>query len=163
MQKMIFRISFLSLLLFSAVLTATSRDVSEGDNNDHWVGTWSTSLHPPDLGVPGLANAGFNNQTLRQIVHTSLGGRRVRVRFSTFGANSVLVGAAHIALHTSGAAIVPGSDRALTFGGSPSITIPAGALVVSDPVDLDVRITPQFASNTRGQLTEFHRGFIPSA
>jgi lysophospholipase L1-like esterase len=138
MQKMIFRISFLSLLLFSAVLTATSRDVSEGDNNDHWVGTWSTSLHPPDLGVPGLANTGFNNQTLRQIVHTSLGGRRVRVRFSTFGANSVLVGAAHIALHTSGAAIVPGSDRALTFGGSPSITIPAGALVVSDPVDLDV-------------------------
>jgi lysophospholipase L1-like esterase len=62
----------------------------------------------------------------------------VRVRLSTFGANGVTIGAAHIALHGTGAATVAGSDRTLTFGGSPSITIPPGALVVSDPVALDV-------------------------
>ena len=73
--------------------------------------TWSTSLHEPDLGVPGLANAGFNNQTLRQIVHTSVGGHQVRVRFSTYGAGGLVVGAAHIALHAGGGAIMPGSDR----------------------------------------------------
>ena len=106
--------------------------------DDQWVGTWGTALHEPDLGVPGLANTGFNNQTLRQIVHTSASGRRVRVRFSTYGAKGLVIGAAHIALRASGAGIVASSDRTLTFGGKASITIPAGALVVSDPVGLDV-------------------------
>jgi lysophospholipase L1-like esterase len=108
------------------------------NGNEHWVGTWSAALHEPDLGVPGLANAGFNNQTLRQIVHASVGGRQVRVRLSTFGAKSLVVGAAHIALRAAGSSILPMSDRTLTFGGSPSITIPPGAPVLSDPVDLNV-------------------------
>ena len=109
----------------------------EGNGNAHWVGTWGNALHQPDLGVPGLANAGFNNQTLRQIVHISVGGPWIRVRLSTFGTSGVVIGAAHVALGAT-AAIVPGSDRTLTFGGSPSITIPPGALVVSDPVELKV-------------------------
>src|SRR5712692_461061 len=106
-------------LLFAAGLAADPAALA-GNHNEHWVGTWSASLHEPDLGVPGLANAGFNNQTLRQIVHTSVGGRQVRVRLSTFGANGLVIGAAHIALRAAGAAIVPGSDRTLTFGGKPS-------------------------------------------
>src|SRR5262249_55498827 len=111
--------------------------VFAGEHLDAFIGTWSNALHEPDLGVPGLANAGFNNQTHRQIVHVSVGGPWVRVRLSTFGAGSLVLGAAHIALGST-ASIVPGSDRTLTFGGSPSITIPPGALVVSDPVELDV-------------------------
>jgi lysophospholipase L1-like esterase len=114
-------------------------EASESNGNEHWVGTWSNALHQPDLGVPGLANAGFNNQTLRQIVHISVGGHQVRVRLSTFGASGLVIGAAHIALHAAGASTVPGTDRTLTFGGYPSITIPPGALVVSDPVELSVR------------------------
>src|SRR5215831_10813951 len=51
-----------------------------GNGNEHWVGTWGNALHQPDLGVPGLSNPGFNNQTLRQIVHVSVGGPWVRVR-----------------------------------------------------------------------------------
>ena len=124
------------IFLFS--LFAGALPVHAGNDHEHWVGTWSTSLHEPDLGVPGLANTGFSNQTLRQIVHTSVGGHQVRVRFSTFGAKGLVIGAARIALHAAGAATVPGSDRRLTFGGSPSTTIPAGALVVSDAVDFDV-------------------------
>jgi lysophospholipase L1-like esterase len=108
-----------------------------GDTNEHWVGTWSTALHSPNPGA-GMTNAGFENQTLRQIVRTSTGGRQVRVRLSTFGATALIVGAAHIALRDSGAAIVPGSDRTLTFSREPSITIPPGAPVLSDPVDLEV-------------------------
>jgi lysophospholipase L1-like esterase len=124
-----------SLLIGSLVAPAAA---AWGNGNEEWVATWSTSLHEPDLGVPGLANTGFNNQTLRQIVHTSIGGRRVRVRLSTFKANGLVIGAAHIAVRSAGAAIVPGSDRTLTFGGKPSITIPPGASVVSDGVDLEV-------------------------
>jgi lysophospholipase L1-like esterase len=111
-----------------------------GNGNERWVGTWSAALHPPGLGPPGLTNEGFNDLTLRQIVHTSIGGDRVRVRLSTFGASALVIGAARIALHDvgAGAAIVPGSDRPLTFSGQPSTTIPPGALVLSDPVDLEV-------------------------
>jgi lysophospholipase L1-like esterase len=107
-------------------------------NDDRWVGTWGTALHEPDLGIPGLANEGFNNQTLRQIAHISAGGHKVRVRFSAFGANAVMIGAAHVALQAGGPSIIPASDRRLTFEGKPSITIPSGAVVLSDPVNLDV-------------------------
>jgi lysophospholipase L1-like esterase len=123
-------------LIFAGVAQASPFD--ESNQNEHWVGTWGNSLHEPDLGVPGLANAGFTNQTLRQIVHISIGGRKVRVRLSTFGASSLTVGAAHIGYHAAAASIAPGSDRSLTFGGAPSITIPPGAPVVSDPVELNV-------------------------
>ena len=123
---------------FTAGGLAEASDADDRNGNDHWVGTWSNALHEPDLGVPGLANTGFNNQTLRQIAHISAGGHRVRVRLSTFGAGGLLIGAAHIGLRgATPASIVPGSDRKLTFGGTPSITIPPGALVVSDPVDLN--------------------------
>ena len=128
----------LALLTASVFTVAGLAQAAESNGNDQWVGTWGNALHQPDLGVPGLANAGFSNQTLRQIVHISVGGSRVRVRLSTFGAAGLVIGAAHIALHATTASIVPGSDRTLTFGGISSITIPPGALVVSDPVDLNV-------------------------
>jgi hypothetical protein len=132
MQKMTITIP----LLFAAALITAPAFAQNGD--DHWVGTWGASLHEPDLGAPGLSNAGFNNQTLRQIVHASVGGSKVRVRLSTFGAPALVVGAAHIARRDAGAAIVTGSDRTLTFGGSSTVTIPSGAPVLSDPVDLSV-------------------------
>src|SRR5450759_4409271 len=91
----------LALLAAGAFTVAGVAEASESDKshgNEHWVGTWSNALHEPDLGVPGLANAGFNNQTLRQIVHISVGGPRVRVRLSTFGASGLVIGAAHICL-----------------------------------------------------------------
>jgi lysophospholipase L1-like esterase len=73
------------------------------------------------------------------IVRTSVSGRRVRVRLSNeFGKEPLVIGAAHIAIRSKGGAIVPASDRALTFSGQPSITIPPGAEVISDPADLDV-------------------------
>jgi len=123
---------------FTVAGLAEASAVDESNGNENWVGTWSNALHQPDLGVPGLANPGFNNQTLRQIVHVSVGGPRVRVRLSAFGASGLVIGAAHIALHTTAASIASGSDRTLTFGGVRSVTIPPGALVVSDPVDLNV-------------------------
>ena len=129
-----------ALVIYGCTAFAIAGQLSgrEGNGDDRWVGTWGTALHEPDLGVPGLTNAGFNNQTLRQIVHISVGGHRVRVRFSAFGANAVLIGAAHVALQTGGSSIIPASDRRLTFEGKPSVTIPSGGLVLSDPVNLDV-------------------------
>jgi lysophospholipase L1-like esterase len=94
-------------------------------------------------GRGGAPPLNFNNQTLRQIVHTSIGGDRVRVVLTNaFGTAPLAVGAAHVALREQDAAIAARSDRTLTFAGNPSTTIPAGAVIVSDPVSLTV---PAFA------------------
>lgn len=101
-----------------------------------WVGTWGTAPAGPPL-APALQT--FNNQTLRLIVHTSIGGASLRIRVSNErGAVPLRIGEAHAALRLAGADIVPGSDRALTFSGGTSITIPPGAVALSDPVELDV-------------------------
>ncbi|HKT24147.1 MAG TPA: hypothetical protein VJR04_06060, partial [Terriglobales bacterium] len=81
----------------------------------------------------------FENQTVREIVHTSIGGQSLRVRLSNaYGDGTIEIGAAHIALHADDSSIVPGSDHVLTFGGKPSISIPPNAPVLSDPVNLNV-------------------------
>jgi lysophospholipase L1-like esterase len=79
----------------------------------------------------------FDNQTLRQIVHTSIGGRRVRVVLSNaFGTSALTVGATHVAVRDKDSGIVGASGRAVTFSGRPTMTIPAGGVLFSDPVDL---------------------------
>ncbi|HLK46833.1 MAG TPA: SGNH/GDSL hydrolase family protein [Bryobacteraceae bacterium] len=123
---------------------------------EHWVATWAASpqlVRPPaapaapparaqgaapaPAGPPPIAS--FSDQTIRMTVRTSLGGSRFRVQFSnTYGTAPLALGAAHIALHGQESAIVAGSDRTLTFNGKPAISIPPGALVLSDPVDLQV-------------------------
>jgi lysophospholipase L1-like esterase len=95
---------------------------------------------------PAAAPLNFTDQTLRQIVHTSLGGDRVRVVVSNaFGTSPLAVGAAHLALREKDAAIVAKSDRVMTFGGSPTVNVPAGSVVVSDPISLTVPVFADLA------------------
>jgi lysophospholipase L1-like esterase len=101
-------------------------------DDKHWVGTWTTAPVPVDR----VALAG---QTLRTISRMSIGGSRIRVRISNaYGGRDLAVGALHLGLRSEDASIIDGSDRPLKFNGSPSTTIPAGALVVSDAVELNV-------------------------
>src|ERR1700681_3242427 len=103
----------------------------QGNGNRHWVGSWTASPAPAE----GIV--GFNNHTLRMNPRLSLGGERLRVRISNaYGNRTLTVGAARIALRDAGPRAVPGSDRKLTFGGGDSATIAAGAVLVSDPVEL---------------------------
>jgi lysophospholipase L1-like esterase len=100
----------------------------------HWVGTWMAAPAEGGAKAPSI-----DNQTLREIVHATIGGDSVRVRISnTFGKQPLPIGAAHIALRGSESGIAGGTDRPLTFSGRSSISIPAGALVLSDPVKLAV-------------------------
>ena len=82
----------------------------------------------------------FNNQTLRQIVHTSIGGNRSARGTEQQRSERRRSPSARLTSRCAikEAAIVPQSDRALTFSGRPTITIPPGAMVYSDPVDLNV-------------------------
>ena len=107
----------------------------------HWVATWGASPAPQmaDAAQMQAANLRYENQTLREIVHISLGGDTVRVRLSNaYGKETVEIGAAHIALRAKGSGIAAGSDRALTFSGRASVSIPPDALALSDPVKLNV-------------------------
>lgn len=118
---------------------------------DTWVATWATSpllVQPADLPpAPGFADT-----TLRQTVRVSLGGRRIRVRVSNaFGLTPLTLRAVHVARATGVGTINPSSDRVVTFGGRPSVVIPAGAPMVSDPLDFGLRPLSDLALTIRLQ------------
>jgi lysophospholipase L1-like esterase len=136
------------LLAFSAVAVRPGVQAQAG-RGEHWVGTWATAVVaraplPPQGGggrggQPPAPPPNFKNQTIRQIVRVSLGGDRVRVVFSNaFGTDPLPIGGAQVALRAKDSMLQPKSDRRLTFGGRPTTTIPAGAVIVSDPVALTV-------------------------
>ena len=108
----------------------------EGGNHPGWVSTWAAS---PQVAVPGTpAAAGFDDQTVRNIVYTSVGGNLVRVRFTnTFGTTPLQIGGASIAVAGTGAGTA-GPPVPLTFGGQSSIQIPDGSEALSDPVRMNV-------------------------
>jgi lysophospholipase L1-like esterase len=126
---MTFRLAF----LLSAAFVASAADKT------HWVATWGASPAPQlDDAQMRASKLEFENQTLREIVHLSIGGNTLRVRLSNaYGKDAVDMAAVHIGLRAKEDAIVPGTDRTVTFGGRPAVSIPANALVLSDPVKLD--------------------------
>ena len=133
-RRTLTRRSVLSLaaLSLAALLALPSLSTADG-NPGAWIATWGASPQIPN------APLAIDGQTLRQVAHVSLGGRTVRVRLSNaLGATDLPIGEAHVALSAGGSSTVAGTDRQLTFGGSPTTTIPAGALAVSDPVHLAV-------------------------
>jgi lysophospholipase L1-like esterase len=100
-----------------------------------WIGAWSTAPQPA---MPTSLQT-FLRQTLRLVVHTSIGGSRLRIHLSnTYGDRRLVIGAAHIARRTSGPGIEPESDRILTFGGKAAVSVPRGATTISDGVPLQV-------------------------
>ncbi len=118
---------------------------TSGISAKNWVAAWSAApLEPgPNMTIDSMFgndhSLSFENQTVRNIAHVSVGGKRVRVRLSNaFGHEPLRIGAAQVALRQANAAIYPASSRKLTFSGQASIVVPAGAVAVSDAVDLNV-------------------------
>lgn len=122
------------LLHAPQAVSATGRPAA-GRERPVWIGTWASAAQ---AFVPKSLQT-YRKQTLRLIVHTSAGGHKVRIKLSNaYGDEDLLIGAAHVARRTSGANIEGDSDRPLEFQGHASVKISAGALAVSDPVELDV-------------------------
>src|ERR1700683_103195 len=83
---------------------------------DTWTSTWAAS--------PQSSSTTFAQQTLRQIVHTSIAGSAARVQLSNaFGTQPVTIADVHIAQRSSGSSVVASSDCQVTFGGQSSPTI----------------------------------------
>ena len=110
-------------------------------------GTWGTA--PTGAAVAPVPSVVFADQTLRQIVHTSVAGRSPRVHFSNvYGTQPLVIGEARLARHAGGSAITPATDRRLTFGGRASTTIAPGRSAVSDPVPVAVPATSDWVVST---------------
>ncbi|SED14218.1 SGNH/GDSL hydrolase family protein [Streptomyces melanosporofaciens] len=110
-----------------------------GTNNAcSWVRSWGASPQAAHDGLGSLNDyPPLADVTLRQVVRISGGGRRVRIRFTNeFGTAPFTIGAARVGLAAPGGGVRPGSERVLAFSGASSVTVPAGAPILSDPVDL---------------------------
>jgi len=103
---------------------------------EQWVATWTAA---PQQLPEAQAQHFDRQQTIRLVVRATIGGQELRLRISNlYGTTPLNIGAAHVALRTAGAQIVPGTDRPLTFGNQPTASIPSGGSVLSDAVSLDV-------------------------
>lgn len=151
----------------AAEITNSKPQAAEVQSAERWVSSWGTALDiappPPALKIPppppealkamqSMPRAiipypdAFADQTVRMILQTSLGGKAVRIQLSNAqGRPPVVIGAAHLAIRGEGAAIVPSSDRAITFGGKSSVTIPPGAMIASDAIALPVTAGQELA------------------
>ncbi|GAA3955009.1 SGNH/GDSL hydrolase family protein [Actinoplanes auranticolor] len=119
------------------VATLMTGSAVAADRPATWTGTWSTAV--TGAATPPMPQTVFENQTLRQIVHTSIAGRSLRVRLSNeYGTEPLVIGEARIARSAGGSQLLPGTDRRLTFGGRSSFSVPPGAPALSDPVTLPV-------------------------
>ena len=172
--------ALISILTLIALYPQTMDAQSTRNNSDEgWVATWATAQQLLLAPVPGGAKDHeqsklpdtLNDQSVRMIVHTSIGGNRVRIHLSNaIGATPVTVGSIHIANRNGqGSQIVANSDRTITFSGKKSISIPPGVIVVSDPIDLDIRpeadlavslYFPQDTGAPTNHLLGLHQAFI---
>jgi lysophospholipase L1-like esterase len=135
---------------------------------DEWRSTWSASpsawqstnqippaLVPPSLKLLGTTDAEY---TVRDIVHLSAGGDRCRLRISNiFGKEPLQITSAHLGIQQAESAIVAGTDRAISFDGETSISIPPGADALSDPVSLQLPPAANLAVSlaTKGQRSSY--------
>ena len=107
-----------------------------------WVPAWTASPQPTwagDFALPLGLPASLRVQTVRQVVRAGVGGSRVRIVLSNeYGTQPLQIGAAHIALAGDAVGSTRGPSPTLTFGGQAAATVPAGAILMSDPVDFNV-------------------------
>lgn len=130
-----YSLKFIALL---AIATLSSPLALPAPIANHWVATWAFSPSPPSSDDQmRRRKMEFDNQTVRLIAHISLGGEHFRVRLSNYyGTKALFIGEVHLALRGEGPRILPGSDRTVKFSGLTAVSIPPGAQVLSDPVDL---------------------------
>ena len=121
-----------SVVAFS-LIAGGSAGAQTTSPDQNWVGAWGAS--------PALPNGPeVTYQTIRQVVRLSLGGTAIRLRITNeLGTSPLVIGSAHVAMPGNApGSIDPATDKAVTFGGRPSITLPPGAPALSDPVEMPV-------------------------
>ncbi|MET8320656.1 SGNH/GDSL hydrolase family protein [Micromonospora sp. NPDC005189] len=149
-----------------AVVASAGPSGTAADRPDRseWAGSWATAVTRGNS--VGLTNTGLNDQSVRMVVHVSVGGPALRVRLSNlYGEQAVKVGRATVARPNTATVddvsdIDPASLRPLAFTGAASATMNRGAELLSDPLtfpvadDSDLVVTLHFPTPTGP--TTFH-------
>src|SRR5882757_2718402 len=150
----------LTCLIAASLLVASLQSASAKDG-ESWVVSWTGSVQGPyPVGNPSAQPeqkfafpepvAGARDQTFRLIVRPDLWGRQARIRLSNaFGTRPVTFDGVHVGLQWASAALVPGSNRPITFGGKSFVTVPAGNSIWSDPVVLPFAKQPDELAGRR--------------
>ncbi len=137
----------LTRLFLTALLIALPH-AAAAQQGEHWVASWVASAHGPyPVGNPSAQPdqkfafpspaAGANDQTLRLVVKPGLWGTQARLRFTNvFGTKPVTFDGVYVGLQLGGPALVPGTNRPVSFDGKGSVTVAPGTSVWSDPVTL---------------------------
>ena len=142
------------LFTFSSFSFCYSEPTGISTTAQKWVGTWSTAPQLVEIGN-NPPSPGLSNNTLRQIVHVSIGGDSLRMRFSNeFSKSSVTLISVRIAVSKGGGIIDTTTDKVINFNGMQEITIKPGVAIISDPFQFalqpvtDVAITIYFGSTS---------------
>jgi len=128
----------MNAILYCALICSLLLVPPAAAQRESWIATWTASAEPPDAdSKQPILN--LRDQTVRERVRFSVGGSQFRILLSNeYGSSPLLVGSLTVAVPNDPASVKSGSIRAVTFGGRNSITIPAGAPAISDPVDFTV-------------------------
>ncbi len=139
-----------SILAILAIILGLSMETADAQPNQKWVVSWAASVQGPyPTGNPSAqpdqrfifptpAN-GANDQTFRLIVRPTIWGRQTRIRLSNaFGTKPVTFDTVYAGLQLGAAAVLKGTNRAVTFAGKSAVTVPPGSSVWSDPVTLAI-------------------------
>jgi len=121
-------------LLITLQLALVARDALRNTPPSRWIATWAASPQSagPDAREPLL---NIEDQTVRERMRVSIGGTHICIRLSNeYGSSPLMVGSATVAVPNDASSIRPETIQIATFGGKNSVTIPAGAPVLSDPV-----------------------------
>jgi lysophospholipase L1-like esterase len=146
---------------------AAATPKAEAPKTEKWVTTWAASVQGPyPVGNPSAQpvlkfafpapESGARDQTFRLILRPEIWGQKMRLRFSNvFGTRPVSFDAIYIGLQHSSATLVAGSNRPVTIGNKPSVTIPPGESVWSDVVSLPFVADPKALAG-RKLAVSFH-------
>ena len=186
------KLHHVKIAVAAGVLVGSLAAASTGQARSSWVDAWTTgeqAAYPAgyEVGQPGingplgpnatgpLLTFAFpenvaNNQTLRMIIHPSIGGGVWRLKLTNvFGTRAVKFADVRIALQALGATIMPGTSRRLTFSGRGSVTVAAGHDTLSDPVRFTLPTRPTtnlavslYVSGTTGPMTWHAASFTTS-
>jgi lysophospholipase L1-like esterase len=133
-MRTIARLLVVALLLTGGSISAEAKSRATGGE---WIASWAASQQVPEP-QNSLNPDDLHDATLRQIVHLTVGGSRLRVHISNaFGTMPMHLTSVHIAQPVSPAEakINAATDKPLTFSGKPDVSIPAGAEFISDAID----------------------------
>ncbi|MFI6318547.1 SGNH/GDSL hydrolase family protein [Nonomuraea sp. NPDC050556] len=140
----------LAALALATAIIAPAVPAQAGTAGPRWTGAWSAAVQRPSPGgLPGSSNwsqAGFQRQTVRQVVRVTGSGVAVRIKISNlYGTAPLTVSGATVAKAAAGAAVRPTSLRPVTFSLRPHTVVPAGQELVSDPIPLPVKALDRLA------------------